>query len=391
MFTAYGTAFGAVLWRRGREQQYRLQDARSAADEADPPDPGNGVKDMVKIGIIGSTGYAGAELVRLLMNHPEAEIIWYGSRSYVDSRYADVYGNFFEIVEDSCLDDDMDTLAERADVIFTATPQGFCAPKVTESLLARTKLIDLSADFRIKDPVRYEEWYGIHHASPQFLEEAVYGLPERHRKEIAAARLVANPGCFPTCSVLTVAPLIDAGLIDPNSVIIDAKSGTTGAGRGAKLQNLYCEVNESVKPYGVTIHRHTPEIEDQLSEAAGHPVIVQFTPHLIPMNRGILVTAYAPLREGVSEEDVCAAYEKAYKDEPFVRVLPSDRVPETRWVYGSNYADVGFRIDKRTHRIIMMGAIDNIGKGAAGQAVQNMNILFGIPERTGLSSVPMPF
>ena len=345
---------------------------------------------MIKVGIIGSTGYAGVELVRLLLNHPEAEIVWYGSRSYVDQRYADIYGNFFELVEDRCLDDNLDELADKADVIFTATPQGFCASKVSEELLARTKVIDLSADFRIKDPARYEEWYGIHHPSPQFLPEAVYGLPERHREQIASARIVANPGCFPTCSILTVAPLLSEGLIDPGTVIIDAKSGTTGAGRGAKVQNLFCEVNETVKPYGVTTHRHTPEIEDQLQEAAGHPMCVQFTPHLIPMNRGILVTAYATLSGNVSEEDIRAAYDRAYANEKFVRVLPAERLPETRWVYGSNYADVNFRIDKRTGRVIMMGAIDNIGKGASGQAVQNMNIMFGLEETAGLLSVPMP-
>ena len=343
---------------------------------------------MIKAGIIGSTGYAGAELVRLLLNHPEAEIVWYGSRSYVGDPYADVYGNFFELVDERCLDDDLDTLAKRADVIFTATPQGFCASKMSEELLSETKVIDLSADFRIKNAERYEAWYGIHHPTPEFLGEAVYGLPERHRKEIAGARLIANPGCYPTCSILTVAPFIEGGFIDPDSVIIDAKSGTTGAGRGAKVQNLYCEVNENVKAYGVTVHRHTPEIEDQLGEAAGRELAVQFTPHLIPMNRGILVTAYAKLLDGADEGKMRSFLTEKYRDEPFVRVLPEGKVPETRWVKGSNYADVGFRTDPRTRQVIMMGAIDNIGKGAAGQAVQNMNIMFGLDESAGLRTVP---
>ena len=346
---------------------------------------------MIKAGIIGSTGYAGAELVRLLLNHPDAEIVWYGSRSYVDEPYADVYGNFFELVDAKCLDDDLDALAERADVIFTATPQGFCASKVSTELLEKTKVIDLSADFRIKDPARYEEWYGIRHGAPELLPEAVYGLTELHRDEVASARLIANPGCFPTCSILTVAPLLENGLIDPDTVIIDAKSGTSGAGRGAKVPNLFCEVNETVKAYGVTVHRHTPEIEDQLSLAASRPILVQFTPHLIPMNRGICVTAYASLKDGVSEHDVRSAYEAAYRDEPFVRVLPEGRIPETRYVRGSNYADVNFRIDPRTKRVVMMGVIDNVVKGAAGQAVQNMNVMFGIPETTGLAGIPMPF
>lgn len=344
---------------------------------------------MIKVGIIGSTGYAGAELVRLLMNHRDAEIVWYGSRSYVDQQYADIYGNFFELVDEKCLADDLDALAEKADVIFTATPQGFCASKVTEGLLGKVKVIDLSADYRIRDAARYEEWYGIHHPTPEFLEEAVYGLPELKRDAVASARLVANPGCFPTCSLLAVIPAMKSGLIDKQSVIIDAKSGVTGAGRGAKVQNLYCEVNETVKAYGVTTHRHTPEIEDYLGEAAGEAVTVQFTPHLVPMNRGILVTAYASLTAGTDEETIRKFYEEAYADEPFVRLLPPGRVPETRWVRGSNYADVNIKADRRTGRLIMMGAIDNIGKGAAGQAVQNMNIMFGLDEREGLMTVPL--
>ncbi len=345
----------------------------------------------IKAGIIGSTGYAGAELVRILLNHPEAEIVWYGSRSYVGKEYADLYGSFFELVDAKCLDDDLEALAERADVIFTATPQGFCASKMSEGLLERAKVVDLSADFRIRDAARYEAWYGIHHPTPSFLEEAVYGLPERNREQIAKARLIANPGCFPTCSILTIAPLLEAGLIDPASIIIDAKSGTTGAGRGAKVQNLYCEVNETIKAYGVAVHRHTPEIEDQLGIAAGAELLVQFTPHLVPMNRGILVTAYAKAAPGATNEGLHRALEEAYGDEHFVRVLPAGKLPETRWVKGSNYADVNVCLDERTGRVILMGAIDNVGKGAAGQAVQNMNILFGLDETEGLRAVPSPF
>ena len=345
---------------------------------------------MIKAGIIGSTGYAGMELVRLLMQHPETEIVWYGSRSYVGKPYEDIYRNFFRFVEADCLDDDLDTLADEADVIFTATPQGFLAERMHEELLEKARVIDLSADYRFKDAARYEAWYGMAHKTPQYLAEAVYGLPELYRERIRGARLVANPGCFPTCSILAIAPLIRAGLIDPDSVIIDAKSGTTGAGRGAKVQNLFCEVNETIKAYGVTVHRHTPEIEDQLSEAAGRPLLVQFTPHLVPMNRGILVTAYADAAAGADAAAIRDALLGTYADEPFVRVLDEGVVPETRWVKGSNFADVGAMLDKRTGRVIMMGAIDNIGKGAAGQAVQNMNLLFGLPETTGLMSIPMP-
>lgn len=349
---------------------------------------------MVKVGIIGATGYAGNELVRLLMGHKDVEIMWYGSRSYIDKKYAEVYQNMFEIVEDTCLDDNMEELASRVDVIFTATPQGFLAGVLTEEILSRVKIIDLSADFRIKDVRTYEKWYKIEHRSPQFIEEAVYGLCELNRDKVKGARLIANPGCYTTCSILTAYPLVKEGLIDPDTLIIDAKSGTSGAGRGAKLPNLFCEVNENMKAYGVTNHRHTPEIEEQLGYAAGKEIVVNFTPHLVPMNRGILATEYATLNKKAdgtlpTYEEVKAIYDKYYKNEKFVRVLEKDVCPETKWVEGSNYVDVNFKIDERTGRIVMMGALDNLVKGAAGQAVQNMNLLFGFDEAEGLNLVPM--
>lgn len=252
---------------------------------------------MIRVGIIGSTGYAGQELVRILLQHPDAEIVWYGSRSYVDEKYSSVFGNMVNLVDAKCMGENMDELAKQADVIFTATPQGLCGSLVNEEILSKTKIIDLSADFRIKDVAKYEKWYGIKHQSPQFIKEAVYGLCEVNREDIKNARLIANPGCFPTCSTLSIYPMAKEGLIDMNTVIIDAKSGTSGAGRGAKVANLYCEVNESIKPYGVASHRHTPEIEDQLSYASGEEVLINFTPHLVPMNRGILATSYATLRK----------------------------------------------------------------------------------------------
>ena len=344
---------------------------------------------MIKVGIIGSTGYAGGELVRLLMNHKEAEIKWFGSRSYVDKKYADVYQNFFQIVDDKCMDDNMEALANEVDVIFTATPQGLCASLVNEDILNKVKIVDLSADFRIKDVAVYESWYGIEHKSPQFIEEAVYGLCEINREDIKKARLIANPGCYPTCSTLSIYPLAKEGLIDMSTVIIDAKSGTSGAGRGAKVDNLYCEVNENIKAYGVANHRHTPEIEEQLSYASGEEVLLNFTPHLVPMNRGILITAYATLKKDVTYEEVKAVYDKYYANEKFVRVLEKDVCPQTKWVEGSNYVDVNFKIDPRTKRIIMMGAMDNLVKGAAGQAVQNMNLMFGLKESEGLELIPM--
>ena len=349
---------------------------------------------MVKVGIIGATGYAGNELVRLLMGHKDVEIMWYGSRSYIDKKYAEVYQNMFEIVEDTCLDDNMEELASKVDVIFTATPQGFLAGVLTEEILSRVKIIDLSADFRIKDVKTYEKWYKIEHKSPQFIEEAVYGLCEINRDKVKGARLIANPGCYTTCSILTAYPLVKEGLIDPDTLIIDAKSGTSGAGRGAKLPNLFCEVNENMKAYGVTNHRHTPEIEEQLGYAAGKEIVVNFTPHLVPMNRGILATEYATLNKKAdgtlpTYEEVKAVYDKYYKNEKFVRVLEKDNCPETKWVEGSNYVDVNFKIDERTGRIVMMGALDNLVKGAAGQAVQNMNLLFDFDEAEGLNLVPM--
>ena len=344
---------------------------------------------MIRAGIIGATGYAGGELVRILTGHKNVEIKWYGSRSYIDKKYAEVYQNMFQIVDDKCMDDNMEALADQVDVIFTATPQGLCASLVNEEILSKVKIIDLSADFRMKDVATYEAWYKIQHPTPQFIPEAVYGLCEINREAVKKARLVANPGCYPTCSTLSIYPLLKEGLIDPNTIIIDAKSGTSGAGRSAKVDNLYCEVNENIKAYGVANHRHTPEIEEQLSYAAGEPVLLNFTPHLVPMNRGILITAYASLKKDISYEEAKAAYDKYYAGEKFVRVLERDVCPQTKWAEGSNYVDVNFKIDPRTKRVIMMGAMDNLVKGAAGQAVQNMNLMFGQKESEGLELVPM--
>lgn len=349
---------------------------------------------MIKAGIIGATGYAGGELVRLLTQHKDAEVVWYGSKSYIDQKYASVYGNMFQIVDEKCMDDNMEALSGQVDVIFTATPQGLCASLVNDEILNRVKIVDLSADFRIKDVAVYEKWYGIKHKSPQYIEEAVYGLCEINREDVKKARLVANPGCYTTCSILTAYPLVKEGLIDVHSLIVDAKSGTSGAGRGAKVNNLYCEVNENIKAYGVASHRHTPEIEEQLGYAAGESIMINFTPHLVPMNRGILATEYAQLRRKAdgslpSYEEIRAVYDKYYGKEKFIRVLDKGSLPETKWVEGSNYVDINFVIDERTGRIIMMGAIDNLVKGAAGQAVQNMNLMFGMPEEEGLELVPV--
>ena len=344
---------------------------------------------MINVGIVGSTGYGGCELVRFLLTHPNVNIEWVSSRTYSDQEYSDVYKSYFTLLDQKCVDEDIEKYLDNVDVVFFATPQGVCAKMVNENVLKKVKVIDLSADYRIKDVETYESWYGIKHASPEFIQEAVYGLCEINREKTKGARLIANPGCYTTCSILSIYPMVKEGLIDPKSIIIDAKSGTSGAGRGAKVPNLFCEVNENIKAYGVGTHRHTPEIEEQLGYAAGEEVLINFTPHLVPMQRGILVTAYANLKKEVTYEEVKAVYDKYYKKEQFIRVLENETPPETRWVEGSNYVDVSFKIDERTGRIIMMGALDNLIKGAAGQAVQNMNIIFGLPENEGLQQVPM--
>ena len=346
---------------------------------------------MVSVAIVGGSGYTGGELIRLLSAHPEVEIVDITSRQFEGTPVHKVHPHIrgtdliFRNKKPSELD---------ADIIFTATPHGASMKIVPDLLDTGAKVIDLSGDYRFNDIDVYEKWYGIEHKSPQFIQEAVYGLCEINRDKIKGKRLVANPGCYTTCSILTAYPLVKEGLIDANTLIVDAKSGTSGAGRGAKLPNLFCEVNENMKAYGVASHRHTPEIEEQLGYAAGEEIVINFTPHLVPMNRGILATEYASLKkkeDGTypTYEEIKAVYDKYYKDEPFVRVLEKGNCPETKWVEGSNFVDINFVIDERTGRIIMMGAIDNLVKGAAGQAVQNMNLLFGFEETEGLMMVPM--
>lgn len=345
---------------------------------------------MIKVGIVGSTGYAGNELIRILANHPEVELTWLVSKSYEGQAYADIFGNMTEILDIDCINGELEDLSERVDVIFTATPQGYLAGEITDKVLENAKVIDLSADFRLKDVDIYEEWYKLKHKRPDLIEEAVYGLCEINRDKINKdTRLIANPGCYTTASIVTLYPLVKEGIIDIDSIIIDAKSGTTGAGRGTKLSNLFCEVNENIKAYSIGSHRHTPEIEEQLGYACNKDIKLVFTPHLIPMERGIIATCYGKLVKDVTESDIRAVYDRYYGHEKFIRVLKPGVIPETRWVRGSNYLDVNFQIEPRTGRIIAFGALDNIVKGAAGQAVQNMNILFNLPEDMGLNLVPL--
>lgn len=343
---------------------------------------------MIKVGVVGSTGYAGSELMRLLVQHPEVEILYITANKYVGSQYRDVYRNFNKHTPLACSEADLDKIAGECDVIFLALPGGMGAKLITERLLEKTKVIDFGAAFRLKDVNIYRKWYGEEHQSPQFIKEAIYGLCEFNRNKIKDARLIANPGCHTTCGILGTAPLVKYDLIDNSSIVIDSKTGITGAGRGLNLDMLFCEADESCKAYKVAGHRHTPEIEEQLSYLADEKITITFTPVLVPMNRGIMATCYANLKEGITEEDIKKAYIDMYESEYFIRLIDMDTFPETKWVKGSNFVDIGFRVDERTDRVIVMSAIDNLVKGAAGQALQNMNILFGLPEETGLSQVP---
>ena len=342
---------------------------------------------MIKVGIIGATGYAGSELVRLITQHPKAELVTMTSQSYAGQEYKEVYSNYSHL-DYVCEEEHIEEMAEKCDVIFLALPHGVASKKINADILSKTKIIDLGADFRIQDVDVYEKWYTTHY-SKDILPEAVYGLCEINRDKIKGKRIVANPGCYTSCSILSLYPLVKEGMIDLSSIIIDAKSGATGAGRGLSLGNHYCELNESVKAYKVASHRHTPEIEEQLSIAAGQDIVLNFTPHLIPMDRGILATCYATLNKKYTYDDIRKAYEKHYGNEHFIRLTKEGVFPETKWVKGSNFVDIGFTVDERTNRVIVIGALDNLFKGAAGQAVQNMNIIMGIEEITGIDYVPI--
>ena len=346
-------------------------------------------KKMIKVGVVGATGYAGNELIRILMQHPYVDIKMMTAHSYVGKRFDEVYENYREINKMPLYDMDIEKMAEDCDVIFMALPHGTASKVITESILEKTKVIDFGADFRIKDADIYENWYNVKHEGRDVLKNAIYGLCEVNRDIIKKKRLIANPGCYTTCSILTLRPLVKEKIIDINSIIIDAKSGVSGAGRALSLGTMFNECNETIKPYGVATHRHTPEIEEQLSNAAEEKIVLSFTPHLVPMNRGILTTCYATLKEKVGYDDVKAIYDSYYKDEYFIRMTKKGIFPETRWVKGSNFLDIGFSVDERTNRIITAGVIDNLGKGASGQAVQNMNIVFGLDEKIGLDFVPI--
>ncbi len=347
---------------------------------------------MISVGIMGATGYVGSELLRLIKAHPNLDLKLITSQSYVGKEYGDIFQNYRHEQNLVCQDIELPEAAEQCDAVFIALPHGIASQKVTKDILNKTTVIDLGADFRLKDKKVYENWYATEHFGPELLEKAVYGLCEINREDIKSTKLVANPGCYTTCSILALYPLFKEGLIEPDSVCIDAKSGVSGAGRGVSLDVHFNEVNESIKAYKIASHRHTPEIEEQLSYAAGEEIILNFTPHLVPMNRGILSTCYAklkPMYKNTSYSDIQNVYKKYYDDEYFIRLCKENTFPETRWVKGSNFCDIGFTLDKRTGRIIVVSALDNLLKGAAGQAVQNLNICLGLDEKTGLEGLPV--
>lgn len=343
----------------------------------------------LRVGIIGASGYTGVELARILTLHPDVELTIATSRQYEGIPLAEVFPNLRGQVSIVCENPDKNTLADKADVFFLAVPHKTAMNLVPLFMEAGKKVVDLSADFRIRNQTTYEEWYQPH-SSPEFLQEAVYGLPELYHDQICKARLVANPGCYPTSIILGLTPLLQNSVIDPTTIIADSKSGTTGAGRSAQTGTLFCEVHDGFRPYKVgREHRHTPEIEQELGQLAGTDVTMSFTPHLLPIGRGILSTVYSSLTGDISYEDVSELYKKFYADKTFVRLLPEASLPATQYVRGSNYCDISFRIDKTTNRIIVLSAIDNIVKGAAGQAVQNMNLMCGLEESAGLLQLPV--
>ncbi len=338
---------------------------------------------MFTAAVLGATGYAGIELVRILNSHPEVEIKMLVSHSFVGKKISDVYPNFKGVLDLVCEDLDVDKAA-ACDIVFTALPHGASKEVIPQLYNKGARIIDLSGDFRYDDADVYAKWYGEEHSSPEILKESVYGLCELHRDKIKNTRLVGNPGCYTTCSILGLAPLLANGIVKSDNIIVDAKSGVTGAGRNSALDYSFCECTENAKAYKIATHRHTSEIEQELSKLAGEEIMISFTPHLIPQKRGILSTMYANLKEDKTTEELIELYKEYYKDEYFVRVYDAG-LPETNHVAGSNFVDIGLVVDTRLKRVVVSSAIDNIGKGAAGQAVQNMNILLGLDEKTGLS------
>jgi N-acetyl-gamma-glutamyl-phosphate reductase len=342
---------------------------------------------LTKVAVVGASGYVGEELVRQLLQHPCADLVAVTSRQFAGKALSEIFPRFSHLERASRLrfsEPELARIAEHTDIIFLALPHGRAAEFAKPLLRAGARIVDLSADFRIEDAKIYREFYGHDHSAPELLGKAVYGLPEIYRKKIAAAKLVACPGCYPTSILLPLFPLIREKVVNCASILVTSLSGVTGAGRKAEAEYLFAECNESVRPYGVPKHRHLSEIEEQLSIFAGEKVTIQFTPHLVPVNRGIVTTIYVDLIQKIDADSITSIYEKAYRNEPFVRLLGDTLFPDTKNVAGTNFIDIGWRLDARTNRLILMSAIDNLVKGASGQAIQCFNVMRGYPETEGL-------
>lgn len=344
---------------------------------------------MIKAGIIGATGYTGVELIRLLSGHPGVELVGLTSQTYQGQSIQSVFPSVDKVSTRVLEAQDLEALAGRCDVIFTALPHGVSMGAVQAAAQKKKKVIDLGADYRFEHIDVYEKWYKVKHTTPELVKQAVYGLPEIHRSHIREAEIIGNPGCYPTSIILGLAPLLKKGIIKPETIIADSKSGVSGGGRGLNLAFHYAECNENFKAYNIGVHRHTPEIEQELSKLAGKNISISFTPHLVPMTRGILSTIYADLTAPYLTEELIGLYNEFYHDEYFVRIHPPGQYPQTKWVCGSNFCDIGLTADPRTNRVVVVSVIDNLVKGASGQAVQNMNIMFDLPEKTGLDFAPV--
>ena len=342
----------------------------------------------MKIGIIGASGYTGQELMRILVRHPKAEITSATSERFAGAAIADIFPSLKGLIDLRLSKLSVQRVVRESDFIFTALPHGTSMGVVEECIKGGKKVVDLSADFRLKDPDLYGRWYGKH-SCPNLLQEAIYGLPELYRDKIKGGQLVANPGCYPTGAILALAPLLEQGMISPAGIVVDAKSGVSGAGRNPSVTNLFGEVAEGLKAYGVAKHRHAPEMEQELSSRAGKEVHILFVPHLIPINRGLLSTIYARTDGELSTEQAYGVLQRCYGKEPFVRLCSPGAFPSTIEVRGSNYCDLGIMVDDRSGQLIVISAIDNLVKGASGQAVQNMNLMCGLPETTGLDQIPL--
>lgn len=339
---------------------------------------------MLNLGIIGATGYVGAEVVRLLALRDDIKITTVVSNNFVGQPFSAVYPSLRGIYDTICDKLDIDAITEKADFFITALPHGVSTSVIPGLLEKGKRIIDHSGDFRFRDVKVYEKWYKTTHGAPGIVSKAVYGLPELYRDEIKTASLVADPGCYPTCSIMGIAPALKNEVVSHHNIVINAVSGVSGAGRKSDLPYAFCETDENFKAYGVTNHRHTPEIEQELSLLCGKSVLVSFTPHLAPMKRGMLATSYLDLIKELSSADIHSLYEDYYKNEPFVRILPLGQLPETKYVAGSNYIDIGITVDDRLNKLIVISALDNLGKGSASQAVQALNIMAGIEETKGL-------